>query len=597
MQAIGLEHSGYAMRNALTGIGIILAIVWLPQPSLRAAFAGHGPVKFDTALQAWLESTPGHFDSNPELVDAVVRFYRARQFSPAWIGTEQLTPQAVTVLNTLINACDRRTPKLEAYLRRLESIVADIRLFQSNQAPVPLGAWLRADVAITQIALYFATQFDTEFLYPDRAALPPQQQIAAKLARSLGRPTWIALRNATCRRQMPFMALHRILKHYQAIKQLGGWAPIPEGPRLELGIEDPRVPLLRRRLIISGDLGLEGLSLDESFDDALVEGVRRFQRRHGLEADGVVGNDTLAELNTSVQERINQIKLNMIRWHSLPERLGSRYLMVNIPGFKLDVVENNQVVHSMRAIVGKRNRPTPVMSAMMTYLEINPYWNIPQKIARKDLLPKIQKDPGYLLRRNIQVFSSWKEDADVIDPLDIDWQSYSKENFPPFRLRQQPVPSNALGRVKFIFPNRHSVYIHDTPAKSLFDKNDRSFSAGCVRIEEPLTLAKYLLASQNWDDKRIDAKIHSRKRMTVVLKEPIPVHLVYLTVWADEDGTVYFFQDLYNRDRRLLAKLKQVNSDPPAFMADLMNINWILRKIDRSAEAKKSEQSAGPNTS
>jgi L,D-transpeptidase YcbB len=319
------------------------------------------------------------------------------------------------------------------------------------------------------------------------------------------------------------VTLRKILKRYQAIKQSGGWPAIPQGPRLELGIEDPRVPLLRKRLIISGDLGAEWPRMDDSFDSALVEGVRQFQRRHGLEADGIVGRNTLAELNTTVQERINQIKLNLIRWHRLPERLGSRYILVNIPGFKLDVVENNRVVHSMRAIVGKRKRPTPVLSAMMIFLEINPYWNIPQKIARKDLLTKIQKDPGYLLRRHIQVFSSWKEGAEVLDPLDIDWQSYSKKNFPPFHLRQQPVPFNALGRIKFIFPNHHSVYIHDTPAKSLFDKNNRSFSAGCVRIEEPLTLAKYILAG-------------------------------------------------------------------------LMNINWILKEVG-SAEAKTSEQNAGPHTS
>lgn len=580
------------MRKGLAAIGFILVIVCLPQPMLQAASAGHGSAQVGAALQAWLKRDVGHFDPHPEQMVAVVRFYEARQFKPAWMGFDGLTPQGETLLKTLVNACDERTPKLEVYLGRLLSIVVNGARFLSRGSTIPLGALVQSEVGITQLALYFAIQFDAEFLTPEGPARLPQQQIAAKLAETLAGPTWGALRHATYPRQTPFQALHRILERYQNIKLLGGWPYIPQGPKLRFGSEDPRVPLLRRRLIISGDLGLEWLSVGESFfDNDVVEGVRHFQRRHGLKVDGVVGPDTLAELNTSVQERITQIKLNMIRWRSLPDQLGPRYLLVNIPGFKLDVVEDHHVVHSMRAIVGKKNRRTPVMSAMMTYLEINPYWNIPQKIARKDLLPLIQNDPSFLLRQNIQVFSSWEEGAAVLDPLAIDWQRYSAANFPPFRLRQRPTVSNALGRIKFIFPNRFSVYIHDTPAKSLFDKNKRSFSAGCVRIEKPLTLAKYLLDGQSWDEKRINAEIRSRQRKVVALKDPIPVHLVYLTAWVDENGTVYFFQDLYGRDKPLLAELKRFNPELPAFMADLMNIDQILAEDNNRTAAMLSEQS------
>ncbi|MGD9365519.1 MAG: L,D-transpeptidase family protein [Desulfobacteraceae bacterium] len=172
--------------------------------------------------------------------------------------------------------------------------------------------------------------------------------------------------------------------------------------------------------------------------------------------------------------------------------------------------------------------------------------------------------------------SSWKDGADLLDPLAIDWQRYSKANFPGFRLRQRPAVSNALGRVKFIFPNRFSVYIHDTPAKSLFHNISRSFSAGCVRIEKPQALAKYLLAGQGWNAERVTAKIKSRKRVVVTLEAPVPVHLVYLTAWADEKGTVYFYQDLYGRDRPLLAALKPINPELPDFTTDVMKVDRII---------------------
>ena len=224
---------------------------------------------------------------------------------------------------------------------------------------------------------------------------------------------------------------------------------------------------------------------------------------------------------------------------------------------------------------------------MMTYLEINPYWNIPQRIARKDILPKIQIDALFLSRQKIQVFDSWHRGASALDPLAIDWQRYSEAYF-PFRLRQQPAASNALGQVKFIFPNRFSVYIHDTPAKSLFGKSSRSFSSGCVRVEKPLDLAQYLLADQHWSNLKIAAKIQSGERQVVVLKSPIPVYLVYLTAWADDNGAVHFFRDLYQRDHTLLAKLHRIKSDFSAMMADLVPVNRMLGRDSRSAAAKSS---------
>lgn len=226
----------------------------------------------------------------------------------------------------------------------------------------------------------------------------------------------------------------------------------------------------------------------------------------------------------------------------------------------------------------KPDRRTPVLSAMMTYLEINPYWNIPQRIASSDILPKIHGNPRFLLQNSIQVFDSWRENASALDPLAIDWSRYSEAYF-PFRLRQKPSSSNALGRIKFMFPNRFSVHIHYTPAKSLFSKNSRSYSSGCVRVEEPMALACDILAGQGWSPAEIQAKVKSRQRTVVVLKEPVPVHLVYMTVWAEENGSVNFYQDLYGCDQRLREELNRPQDIAPAWTDELLAVD---RGIDTS---------------
>jgi murein L,D-transpeptidase YcbB/YkuD len=228
--------------------------------------------------------------------------------------------------------------------------------------------------------------------------------------------------------------------------------------------------------------------------------------------------------------------------------------MVNIPGFELKFVENHTVQSTMRAIVGRKKRQTPILSSTLTYLEFNPFWNIPQTIARKDILPKIKSDPQYLSKNNIQVLSGWERKSQSMDPNFIDWQAFS-DKYLPYRLRQDPAPHNALGQVKFMFPNHHSVYIHDTPGKALFNKEMRSFSSGCVRVENPLELAYLLLKNQQWDPRRIANTIGTKKRRTIVMKQPTPVHLVYFTAWTDENDNLQLRQDIYGRDQRLSALL------------------------------------------
>jgi murein L,D-transpeptidase YcbB/YkuD len=360
-------------------------------------------------------------------------------------------------------------------------------------------------------------------------------------------------------RQKEYNYLKKTLHKYADIQHSGGWPEIEPGATLRMGDKGPRIEVLRARLIITGDLSPETSAGSNIYDHALEMAIKRFQRRHGLNEDGIVGKNTFSVLNIPVEERIKQLQINLERWRSSPDNFGLRYLMVNIPGFELSIVENDTVVQKMRTIVGKKRRQTPVMSDRITYLELNPYWNIPRKIFLKDILPRIQEDPEFLAKQGIRVFDSWQQEASELDPVGIDWGLVSRGSF-PYRLRQDPSEINSLGKVKFMFPNQKGVYIHDTPGKTLFNKQKRTFSSGCVRVQEPLALAEYLLKEQKWDRKKIKKTIASGQRQIIVLKKTIPVHLVYFTAWVDEDGDVNFREDIYDKDRQFLSDLNKESS-------------------------------------
>ncbi|UCE07671.1 MAG: L,D-transpeptidase family protein, partial [bacterium] len=259
----------------------------------------------------------------------------------------------------------------------------------------------------------------------------------------------------------------------------------------------------------------------------MKESIRKFQQRHGLDVDGAIGTKTLAALNTSVDDRIRQIEVNMERWRWLPQDLGKRHILVNIANFELDVVEDGNQVLTMLVIVGKTYRRTPVFSDKMTYLVLNPYWHVPPNLARQDILPQIKKDSTYLARKKIKVFDSWGADTKEIDPKTIDWSKVTIKNL-IYRFRQDPGLENALGRIKFMFPNQFNVYLHDTPSLELFKKMVRDFSSGCIRIEKPIDLAEYVLRGDpKWTRKDILAALAKGVEQTVRLPEPIPIHLLY----------------------------------------------------------------------
>ena len=337
------------------------------------------------------------------------------------------------------------------------------------------------------------------------------------------------------------------------------WGVVPEGPTLDPGMTDPRIAWLRARLLASSDaeearLAAVGAAAPEFYDHALEAAVRRFQYRHGLEQDGRVGRRTIEALNVPIEQRIRQIVLNLERRRWMPDDRGERYVFVNLADFELKLVDGPRTVFDTRVVVGAPYHRTPVFSAEMTYVEINPYWNVPPSIARNELLPEIKADPGYLAANGFELLTGWDNGA-AIDPWTIDWSRIGPENF-AWRLRQKPGASNALGRIKFMFPNRFNVYLHDTPARHLFDRAERSFSHGCIRVEQPVTFGAFVLAGQDdWSRERLEAAIASGERMIVPLEKPLPVHIAYLTAWVNKDGTVHFRNDVYGRDTRLAAAL------------------------------------------
>jgi len=344
-------------------------------------------------------------------------------------------------------------------------------------------------------------------------------------------------------------ALEKSLAQYRELAAQGGWPQVPDGPALHEGDKNDRIPFLRQRLVASADLAASA-GQGDIFDGALREAVQKFQTRHGLAADGTVGAGTLTELNVPISERIRQLAASLERCQPLPSVLEHRHILVNIADFTLKLYEDGKPVLSMPVIVGKTYRQTPVFNGRISSLVINPPWEVPHSIATKDILPKIKKNPGYLSKMHLRVFQGWKG-ATEIDPASINWASLSQAHF-PYRLRQDPGPANALGRVKFLFPNPYDVYLHDTPSRELFQKDARTFSSGCIRIAKPLDLAAYLLQGTKLNSKdALNEAIAREKTQQIVIPAPIAVHIVYMTAWVDRDGTIQFRSDIYNRDPAL----------------------------------------------
>jgi L,D-transpeptidase YcbB len=352
-------------------------------------------------------------------------------------------------------------------------------------------------------------------------------------------------------------SMQAAIVRYEGIVAEGGWPSLPPGPTLDPGESDPRVELLRERLAASGDFPpasrdtptVSGTpSSPEVYDETLEAAVRAFQRRHGLEVDGRVGPATLAQLNVSARERLRQLRLNADRQEAFAPEPEGDYILVNVPAFTVRIVEGGGEILSLRAIVGLPSRPTPTFSAQMTHLVLAPYWHVPPGIASRDQFPRIREDLAHLQREGMVILD--QNTGQRVDPAGIAWESLTGAEFNRrYRIRQDPGPRNAMGDVKFMFPNRHNVYLHDTPNRDLFDQPRRALSSGCVRVDRARELADHLLRqAPDWTPERIREVIANGRERRVNLPAPVPVHIEYWTAFADAEGTVHFREDIYRRD-------------------------------------------------
>lgn len=332
------------------------------------------------------------------------------------------------------------------------------------------------------------------------------------------------------------------LQQYQQIEAQGGWPMIPDGPVLKLGVQHEQVQIVRQRLTVSGDLPAN-TGNSNVFDSYVDAAVKRFQARHGLIVNGAVGPDTRKAMNVPASVRRHQIQMSMQRLETLTKKLDNRFVTVNIPGQQVEAVSDGVVELRNTAVVGKIDRQSPQLAVKIQEVNFNPYWTVPESIIIKDLIPKMQKEPDYLAKNKIRIFT---QKGDELQPEQVNWQSMEAVDY---RFTQDPGDLNSMGTMRINMPNKDGVYMHDTPSKGLFGENARFHSSGCVRVQNVRELAEWLLReTPDWSRPQIDAAIKSGERIDAKIKKPVSVHWVYITAWADAEGIVQFRDDVYNLD-------------------------------------------------
>ena len=466
---------------------------------------------------------------------------------PIWVNNGSPTAAAAELLEALSRA-DEDGLDTNDYLS--DPIIDSNRLTSDDDAA-------GYELAMSQAFLAFARDIHSGKTSPAVDApdiVIPRKPVDAVAWLSLARNSGVEGAIEKLRPEHPqYFQLRQMLKGYRALASKGGWPAIDKGGALKPGMTDPRVGQMRANLKARGYAGIDNAQAN-FYDDNIVAVVEHFQRRNGLDADGVAGPKTIAAMNVTADERVRQIIVNMERWRWLPEQLGSRYVFVNQAGFEMFLLDKGQVVDRHKVIVGKPFHKTPMFSDKIAYAEFNPTWTVTPAIAAAEFLPKLRADPGYLARNDYVLYGGWGAGAPVIDPWSVDWNAVAGKKF-PYRIVQQPGPKNALGVVKFMFPNKFNIYLHDTPTRQLFAQTGRAFSHGCIRVHEPVKFAEKLFGLDNsLTPAGIKKLIDGKTTKIASLKTKVPVHLAYFTVWIDDDGVPNFFEDIYNRDT-LVARL------------------------------------------
>ncbi len=536
---------------------IVLATwtIWLPLNSAAQGFI------YEKAFAENLSMGPAtslklsaHGRSSADIDKTLIQIYRSNGLQPFWIRDGKPTQAGMDIYAALKNA-DKHGLNPSSYL------LSNITQFWNSTDTANLA---KLDMILTLgMMLYVADQREGRLqprqIDPELFATASDVEVDWKtlLETAFKAPDMERFLADQAPPFLQYSYLQKKLAEYRTIAASGGWPTVTDGEVLKPGMIDPRVRVLRKRLAVSGDYIAE-VTENTSFDPPLVEAVRRFQKRHNLLQDGVIGKQTLAAMNVPVDFRIQQLIINMERYRWLKRMNDERLVAVNIAGFEAIAGKPGKFDITMPVIVGKTYHKTPVFNDTIKYVDFNPYWNVPPGIARDEMLPKLKKDPAYLKKQNMRIFQGWEPDAVELDAMNIDWGNVSKSDMNLYHIRQEPGPDNSLGTLKIIFPNKYNVYLHDTPNHSLFNQEQRAFSHGCIRLGRPAEMAAWVLggADKGWNVERVNEIVRSRKRQVVTLEQPVPVYILYRTAFVNpDDGSLYFYDDIYGRDRLLLQTL------------------------------------------
>jgi L,D-transpeptidase YcbB len=496
--------------------------------TVPGSFSTQEQLKFDSAaIPAFIKRYPSFLVFQKD----IQKFYRHRRYSYAWFDENGIIEQAGNLYNKIENIRDEGLEVKKLYPTDFHNMMdADSAESLTQKANTELELMLTAQY------FFYAKNIWTGLGEKAMKALNwdlPRKKLSYEslLDSLLEVPSSEFMKNEPVYRQYGFLKTY--LKKYRGIQQAGGWPVIKADKKsYKKGDSSAVIKAIRKRLALSGDLATDNQSI--LFDEELETAVKLFQHRYGLKEDGVAGKNLLREMNYPVEKKIEQIIVNMERCRWLPVAFNKDYLVVNIPEFRFHAFENDRPVWSMKVVVGKSIHETAIFTGTMKYVVFSPYWNVPPGIMKNEILPAVRRNKNYLERNHME------------------WNGNS--------VRQVPGPWNALGKVKFLFPNSHNIYLHDTPAKDLFNLDQRAFSHGCIRVEEPKRLAMYVLRHQpEWTEEKIDSALNASKEQYVTLKHPVQVLIAYFTAWVDAKGNLNFRNDLYKRDARL-AKMILENS-------------------------------------
>jgi murein L,D-transpeptidase YcbB/YkuD len=511
-------------------------------------------------------------------------FYQQRNYQPAWSDEAGRPCSRVRLLIQEIRNADQEGLDSEIYhLPKIQVLLSQLN--RSSADELYVERLVDLDLLLTDAFFFYGSHLLTgrirrEALDANWISDQADEDLIQTLQSAVAKDRVGETLQSLLPPQPGYRTLKSALARYRKIAQAGGWPELPPGPKIRKGDRDARVPTLRSRLRIEGDLKLlpdeDADVMDDLVDNVVESALRTFQRRNGLDIDGILGTATLAQLNVPAQERVRQLQSNLIRWHWLPREMGQKHIVVNIAGFDLRLLHNHRAEIDMRVVVGRPTWQTPIFSDVISALVLSPHWNVPPSIARKEMTPLLRKDPGYFARHNIRVFQKLGAGSKEIDPATLD-ASQITSNARSYSFLHEHGPKNALGRVKFQFAKHPGIHLHDTPARALFQRSMRALSHGCIRIETPLDLAEYLLRNDpKWTREEILRAAQRSAEETVRLSIPIAVHVVYFTAWQDETGTVQFRGDIYGHDKRM----DRILREEPGICEYGANPRWLENTVD-----------------